>query len=224
MTQRPLTPAEGRVLAVLVEKQATVPDTYPLSLNALVAGCNQKTARDPVMSLAEADVLQAVEGLRELSLVNEVSGMRVTRYDHNMPRGLGVPGAAAALLATLLLRGPQTAAELRSSSERLHRFADVSSVEGFLDELATKQPPRVVKLARAPGARESRWAHLLCGEVSLPVAGPDDDPPPARAPRSDEVAALRAEVAELRALVLRLAAELGVDVPAALRDDETSAA
>jgi uncharacterized protein YceH (UPF0502 family) len=112
--RRELTAVEARVLGVLVEKQATVPDTYPLSLNALVAGCNQKSARDPVMSLSEADVLEAIEGLRELSLVNEVSGMRVTRYDHNGPRGLGVPGAAAALLATLLLRGPQTAAELRA--------------------------------------------------------------------------------------------------------------
>ncbi|WP_198320719.1 YceH family protein [Azohydromonas aeria] len=210
MALRELTAAEGRVLAVLMEKQATVPDTYPLSLNALVAGCNQKTARDPVMSLTEADVLEAIEGLRELSLVNEVSGMRVTRYDHNAPRGLGVPGAAAALLATLLLRGPQTAAELRANCERLHRFADTSSVEGFLEELAEKEPPRAVRLARAPGAREARWAQLLTGAPSLPVAGPEEltAPKPARA---DEIAALRAEVAELRALVLRLAAELGVE-------------
>ncbi|WP_205832929.1 YceH family protein [Azohydromonas caseinilytica] len=210
MALRDLTPAEGRVLAVLVEKQATVPDTYPLSLNALVAGCNQKSARDPVMSLSEADVLEAIEGLRELSLVNEVSGMRVTRYDHNAPRGLGVPGAAAALLTTLLLRGPQTAAELRANSERLHRFADTSSVEGFLEELAEKDPPRVVRLARSPGAREARWAQLLTGEPALPVASAEElaAPKPARA---DEIAALRAEVAELRALVLRLASELGVD-------------
>ncbi|WP_298234835.1 YceH family protein [uncultured Azohydromonas sp.] len=212
MATRELTPAEGRVLAVLVEKQATVPDTYPLSLNALVSGCNQKTARDPVMSLSEADVLEALEGLRELSLVNEVSGMRVTRYDHNAPRGLGVPGAAAALLTTLLLRGPQTAAELRANSERLHRFADTSSVEGFLEELAEKEPPRVVRLARAPGAREARWAQLLTGAPSLPVASAEElaAPKPARA---DEIAALRAEVAELRALVLRLAQELGVEAP-----------
>ena len=91
MSQRDLTLAEARVLAVLVEKQATVPDTYPMSLNALVAGCNQKTARDPVMSLTEPEVLQALEGLREQHLVNEVSGTRVTRYEHNAPRGLGVP-------------------------------------------------------------------------------------------------------------------------------------
>jgi hypothetical protein len=206
---RPLTLLEARVLGVLVEKQATVPDTYPLSLNALVAGCNQKTARDPVMNASEADVLEAVEGLRELTLLNEVSGSRVTRYEHNAGRGLGVASQAVALLATLALRGPQTPAELRANAERLHRFADTSSVEAFLDELAAKAPPRVVRLARAPGAREARWAHLLCGDVVAPA--------PALAavvePPADggEIAALRQEVAELRALVLRLAKELGVD-------------
>src|ERR1051325_9714388 len=111
MALRDLTPAEGRVLAVLVEKQATVPDTYPLSLNALVAGCNQKTARDPVLNLSESDVLGAGDGLKSLSLVFETSGSRVSRYEHNMPRGIAVPAAAAALLTVLMLRGPQTAAE-----------------------------------------------------------------------------------------------------------------
>jgi uncharacterized protein len=199
-----LTPVEARVLGVLVEKQATVPDTYPLSLNSLVAGCNQKTARDPVMNLGEQQALEGIERLRELSLVNEVSGSRVTRYEHNMGRVLGVPSQSVALLATLMLRGPQTAAELRTNAERLHRFADISSVEAFLDELSTKQPTRVVRLARAPGAREARWAHLLCGEVAALDAAPPSD--------NDELHALRAEVAELRALVHRLARELGVDV------------
>jgi len=203
---RALTPVEARVLGVLVEKQATVPDTYPLSLNSLVAGCNQKTARDPVMSLSESEALQAIERLRELHLVNEVSGSRVTRYEHNMGRVLSVPSQSVALLATLALRGPQTAAELRTSAERLHRFADVSSVEAFLDELSSKQPARVVKLARAPGAREARWAHLLCGEV---VAAETATSP---ASDNDELHVLRAEVAELRTLVHRLARELGVDM------------
>jgi uncharacterized protein len=162
---RSLTAIEARVLGVLVEKHATVPDTYPLSLNALVAGCNQKTAREPVMALGDAQVLEAVDGLKQLSLVFESSGSRVVRFEHNAARALGVPGQAVALLATLMLRGPQTSAELRVNSERLHRFADISSVEGFLDELAAKEPPRVVKLPRAPGSREARWAHLLCGEV-----------------------------------------------------------
>jgi uncharacterized protein YceH (UPF0502 family) len=145
-----LTPIEARVLGVLIEKQATVPDTYPLSLNALVAGCNQKTARDPVMNVSDAQVLEAVDGLKQPSLLFESSGSRVVRFEHNAARALGVPSQAVALLATLMLRGPQTAAELRVNSERLHRFADISSVDGFLDELAAKEPPRVVKLPRAP--------------------------------------------------------------------------
>lgn len=224
--QRPLTPEEARVLAVLVEKQHTVPDSYPLSLNALTLGCNQKTARDPVMSLSEADVLSAVNGLKELSLVTEVSGSRVVRFDHNAARGLGVPSQSVALLTMLILRGPQTAAELRLHCERLHRFVDISSVEGFLEELAEREPHRVVKLPRAPGARESRWAHLLCGEPTLPqAAAPTHAAPPASATQLEaEVAELRETVAslqasqiaqveelqQLRALVQRLAAELGV--------------
>lgn len=175
---RPLTPEEARVLAVLVEKQHTVPDSYPLSLNALTLGCNQKTAREPVMQLSEAEVLDAVNGLRELSLVNEVSGSRVVRFDHNAARGLGVPSQAVALLTLLMLRGPQTAAELRLHTERLHRFADVSSVEAFLDELAAKEPPRVVKLPahRAPAnpagptCCAAMWWHL-------PTAMPQPDTP-----------------------------------------------
>jgi uncharacterized protein YceH (UPF0502 family) len=219
MSMRALTPLEARVLGVLVEKQATVPDTYPLSLNALVNGCNQKTAREPVIEASEAEVMTALDGLKTLALVFETSGSRVTKYEHNAPRALGLPGAAVALLATLMLRGAQTSAELRAHSERLHRFADISSVEAFLDELATKAPPRVLKLPRAPGERESRWAHLLCGEPVLPVrasmlpaAGGDD------AVAAGELAALKAEVTrqaaridELEALVRRLAAELGVN-------------
>jgi uncharacterized protein YceH (UPF0502 family) len=191
-----LTPIEARVLGVLIEKQATVPDTYPLSLNALVAGCNQKTARDPVMNVSDAQVLEAVDGLKQPSLLFESSGSRVVRFEHNAARALGVPSQAVALLATLMLRGPQTAAELRVNSERLHRFADISSVDGFLDELAAKEPPRVVKLPRAPGSREARWAHLLCGEVAAAT------PPPAAAPDADLLArieALEARVARLEA-------------------------
>ncbi|MEY3252050.1 MAG: hypothetical protein RL227_1023 [Pseudomonadota bacterium] len=160
---RELNGVEARVLAVLVEKAATVPDTYPLSLNSLVAGCNQKTARQPVMDLGEAEVLMALDELKRLHLVVEVSGSRVVRFEHNMGRVLGLPSQSVALLAVLMLRGPQTAAELRLNAERLHRFADISSVEGFLDELAGKEPARVVKLARVTGEREARWTQLLTG-------------------------------------------------------------
>ena len=205
MTRRDLTPLEARVLAVLVEKEHTVPDSYPLSANALTAGCNQKTARDPVMDVPEAEVLATVEELKSLSLVNIVSGSRVLRYEHNFARAMGVPGAAVALLTQLMLRGPQTADELRQNTERLHRFADVSSVEGFLEELATREPPMAVKLPKAPGAREARWAHLLSG----PVASVEQAAAVAQ-PRDEEVALLRAEVASLRQLVNRIAAELGI--------------
>ncbi len=153
---RPLSLLEARVVAVLVEKQATVADSYPLSLNALVAGCNQKTARDPVIAATESDVLQAIDELKSLNLVVEVSGSRVSRYEHNMKRVLGVPSQSVALLALLVLRGPQTAAELRAGTERLHRFADISSVEGFLEELAAREPP-LAALAR-PRARRARAA------------------------------------------------------------------
>ncbi len=212
MNKRDLTPLEARVLAVLVEKEHTVPDSYPLSANALTAGCNQKTARDPVMDVSEAEVLATVEELKSLTLVNTVSGSRVLRYEHNFARGLGVPGAAVALLTQLMLRGPQTAAELRQNTERLHRFADVSSVEGFLEELAEREQPFAIKLPKAPGAREARWAHLLCGPVAsvehaVAAAQPRDEE---LALQKVELAALRAEVASLRELVHRMAAELGM--------------
>ena len=213
---RSLTPLEARVLGVLVEKQHTVPDTYPLSVNALTSGCNQKTARFPVIEATDAEVMTAVDGLKSLSLVFEGGGSRVVKFEHNMGRVLGVPSQAVALLTVLMLRGPQTAAELRLNCERLHRFADISSVEGFLEELAAKDPPRVVKLARAPGSREARWAHLLCGEVAEASTAALLDG--AGSVSAGELAALKAEqtrvAAELdalKALVHKLARELGVE-------------
>jgi uncharacterized protein YceH (UPF0502 family) len=219
---RTLTALEARVLGVLVEKQATVPDTYPLSLNALVAGCNQKTARVPVMEATESDVLDALDGLKKLSLVFEGSSTRVVKFEHNVGRALLVPSQSVALLCVLMLRGPQTAAELRLNAERLHRFADISAVEGFLDELAGKAVPMVLKLARAAGERESRWAHLLCGESAVPAfraaaASATDDGRYGDHAAQRELAELKAEqvrlageLTELKALVGRLASELGV--------------
>ena len=222
---RPLSPLESRVLGVLVEKQITVPDTYPLSVNALLAGCNQKTARQPVIEATETEVVTAVDGLKSLSLVFEGPGSRVLRFEHNAGRMLGVPPQAVALLTVLMLRGPQTSAELRLSCERLHRFADISSVEGFLEELADKTPPMVVRLARAPGAREARWAHLLCGEPVLPPGmqrAAADFETESVAVGAGEFAALKAEqtrlgreVEALKALVQRMAQELGMDTPPA---------
>lgn len=159
-----LSAVEARVLGVLAEKQRTVPDTYPLTLNALVAGCNQKSSREPVMEVSDAQAQQALDSLRALSLAIESSGGRVLRYEHNLERVLQVPAPSAALLAVLMLRGPQTAGELRINCDRLHRFADISAVEGFLHELAQRPAGALVmELPRQPGSRENRWAHLLCG-------------------------------------------------------------
>jgi uncharacterized protein YceH (UPF0502 family) len=216
---RALSLLEARVLGVLVEKAHTVPDSYPLSLNALLAGCNQKTARDPVINATEAEVQVAVDALKSLSLAFESSGSRVNRYEQNIGRALGLPSQSVALLAVLTLRGPQTSAELRANCERLHRFADLSSVDAFLVELAErpaeKGGPLVLKLPRAAGAREARWAHLLCGAVdsaAVAVAVDADEFIAASelASLKAQQATMQAEIAALRDLVDRLYSELGV--------------
>jgi len=209
---------ETRVLGVLVEKQHTVPDTYPLTLNALVAGCNQKTARDPVLEATEAQVQSALDHLKSLDLVVESSGGRVMRHAHNAGRVLGVPPQSVALLATLCLRGPQTAGELRINSERLHPFSDISAVEAFLDELAARAAGAlVVLLPRRPGEREARWMHRLSGEpeVPAPVAAPVEAG--IGSVTDGEIAALKAnvdrlesELAALRGTVDRILKELGL--------------
>ena len=210
---------ETRVLGVLAEKQRTVPDTYPLTLNTLVSGCNQKTSRDPIIEASESEVQAAVDSLKSLSLVMESSGGRVARYAHNIERVLHIPTQSTALLTTLMLRGPQTAGELRIGSERLHRFADISSVESFLVELSEREAGALVmELPRQPGARENRWTHLLSG---VPSGTPSGEQHAAVGPSGDvtvgEIAALKANVAkleaelnELRALVGKLYTELGI--------------
>lgn len=207
----PLSLLETRILGVLVEKEHTVPDTYPLSLNALLAGCNQKTSRDPVIEANEADLLEAIDTLRSHTLIIESSGSRVTRYSHNVGRVLQVPSQSVALLATLMLRGPQTAAELRANSERLHKFADVSSVEAFLAELAERSAGGLVlELPRAPGARENRWAHLLSGMPEVPASVASSHTSAPRDPLlADRVARLEDEVATLRKQLARLYEVLG---------------
>jgi len=200
MTLPVLSLIETRVLGVLVEKQHTVPDTYPLTLLALTAGCNQKTSRDPIVSASEPEVQAAIDRLKMLSLVVESSGGRVMRYAQNVGRVLEVPAQAVALLAVLMLRGPQTAAELRINCDRLHRFADTSAAEAFLHELAARQSGAlVVLLPRQPGAREARWAHLLSGAPSTPPAvQPSADESMGGAGALPDIASLRADVAQLR--------------------------
>ncbi|WP_294772393.1 YceH family protein [uncultured Rhodoferax sp.] len=212
-----LTPVEARVLATLMEKARTVPDSYPLTLNSLLLGCNQKTSREPLMELSESEVSSAVNTLREAGLVHETSGGRATKFTHNAQRGIGVPEQSAVLLGLLMLRGPQTAAELRLNAERWYRFADTSSVEAFLDEMQERSEekggPLVIKLDRAPGAREQRWAHLLCGPVDASAAATARSAAPASSELQARVTQLEAEVASLRATVELLCKELGLSQP-----------
>lgn len=218
-TQTPLSAAQARVLGTLMEKARTVPDSYPLSLNLVVTGANQKTSREPVMHMSEAQAQQALDDLVHLSLARPASGARVARWEHNAQRGLGVPEQSAVLLGLLMLRGPQTAAELRLNAERWHRFADTSSVEAFLDELQERSDekggPLVMLLPKAPGAREPRWAQLLCGPVDVAAlaASQAASAAPAQPALQARVEALEAEVAQLQAQVRRLCAELGLDAP-----------
>ncbi|MDP2222122.1 MAG: YceH family protein [Hydrogenophaga sp.] len=206
--QRPLTPAEARVLGTLMEKARTVPDSYPLTLNSLVTGCNQKSSREPVMQLPDALVVEAIESLRQLHLVFESSGGRVTRYEHNFLRAVGVPDQSGVLLGMLMLRGPQTAGELRLNTERWYKFLDIASVDAFLEELqdrpAEKGGPLVVKLPRAPGAREQRWAHLLCGPVDLAAAAAQAGSAGGSSATEDEVIRLTRRIATLEETVAQL--------------------
>ena len=200
---------EARVLGVLAEKERTVPDTYPLTLNALVSGCNQKTSRDPVMNTTETEVQAALDSLRAKSLVIESSGGRVARYSHNVERVLQIPKQSSALITVLMLRGPQTPGELRINCERLHSFTDIELVELFLRELAERPAGSLVtELPRQPGSRENRWMHLLSGSPAAQSAAVLATAPSETSGTSQEMAALRADVASLRNEVAELKARL----------------
>jgi hypothetical protein len=211
---------ETRVLGVLAEKQRTVPDSYPLTLNTLVSGCNQKSSRDPVIEAMEEEVQSALDSLRALSLIVETSGGRAARYGHNLEKVLHIPTQSTALLTMLMLRGPQTAGELRINCDRLHKFADISAVESFLAELAERaEGGLVLELPRQPGSRESRWVHLLSGATvieehitaSANLTTPSSDITVGEiAALKSNVAKLEAELSELRALVVKLYTELGI--------------
>jgi uncharacterized protein len=203
-TMRSLTPIEARVLATLMEKARTVPDSYPLSLNALVLGCNQKTSRDPVMEINDDDARTALEALKAMSLVFEGSSSRVPRYEHNFMRIAGTTEPQSVLLGLLMLRGPQTPAELRTSGDRWYKFADAAAVEAVLIELQQRGDDggqsTVQKLPRAPGAREQRWVHLMCGEV-------DVDALLSKAPTAEEAEGLLARVTALENATALMKAE-----------------
>lgn len=203
-----LDPFEVRVLAVLAEKEALTPDNYPLSLNALTNGCNQLSSRDPVMSISEETVQDVLLRLVQKKLVSEVrqAGARVAKYEHRMRMKWTLEQDKLAILTILMLRGIQTAGEIRTRSGRLHDFPTVADVEAGLQFLVDKYPPLVARLARAPGTKEARYAHLLSGEEALErqeVAASFSAAP--ETPRQDRVAQLEAEVASLRDEVQRLA-------------------
>jgi uncharacterized protein YceH (UPF0502 family) len=202
-----LDPVELRVLAVLAEKEGLTPDNYPMSLNAIVNGCNQLSSRDPVMQISEAVVLDTLQRLAERKLVNAISqaGARVVKYEHRMRIKWTLEQDKLAVLTILMLRGLQTAGEIRTRSGRLHEFKTVADVETALQFLIDKYPPLVVKLERAPGTKESRYGQLLGGEITI-VAGSEQTSSSASnltqggriAQLEEEVAALRGEMEELK--------------------------
>jgi uncharacterized protein YceH (UPF0502 family) len=210
----PLNATEVRVLGSLIEKAITTPDYYPLSLNALTNACNQLTNREPVMALDENEVVRAIEGLREKRLATLFSGAesRVAKYKHTLNDALLLTPAEVALLTVLLLRGPQTVGEIRTRSERLFAFDTLAEVEEGLNALANRTPqPLVTRLARQPGTKESRYAHLLGGPVAAPVAAAPavTAMPASTAPAETErVAALERETAQLRREVDELKQQL----------------
>lgn len=195
MTNFDLTPVEARVLGALIEKDITTPDYYPLSLNALVNACNQKSNREPVMELSEDDARAALASLQEKRLAGPASGAdsRVTKYEHRLQEALNLNRRETAVLCVLLLRGPQTPGELRGRTERLHRFEDLDEVQGTLQRLNERDPPLARQLPRQPGTKEARYVHLMSCDVAVP-----EPPAPVQAGNSDRLVQLQEEVDDLR--------------------------
>lgn len=191
---------EARVLGALIEKDITTPDYYPLSLNALVNACNQKNNRDPVMTLDQSSVRDALQALQEKRLAGPASGAdsRVTKYEHRAQEVFNFTRGETAVLCVLLLRGPQTPGELRGRGERMHRFEDLDEVQSALQKLMQREPPLAKVLPRQPGTKESRYAHLLSGDVDVPDAAPSPTVTHLGASTNDRVALLEDEVASLR--------------------------
>jgi len=209
-----LSEIEARVLGALIEKELTTPDYYPLSLNALTTACNQKSNRDPIMNLAETDVVRALDRLRQQGLALQAASDvgRVPKYRHNLAQKLYLEPEELALLCELLIRGPQTVGELRGRTERMYTFADLETVEQVLNSLADKDEALVTKLPRQSGRKESRYAHLLCG-MPLIEDIRDVEPPPESARRQVEatdarLAALEAEISALKEEMAQLRSDL----------------
>jgi uncharacterized protein len=198
-----LTDIEARVLGSLAEKESTTPDYYPLSLNALVNACNQKSNRDPVMNLDQDAVRDALDSLNAKNLAGAVSGAesRVTKYEHRLQEVFNFPRGESAVICALLLRGPQTPGELRTHSERIFQFAELSDVQSTLQRLMQREPALVRVLPRQPGTKEARYMHLFCGDAA---PAPDQHAPPSLTTSSTDD-----RVARLESIVTSLQAELG---------------
>lgn len=211
-----LSPLEARVIGCLLEKQVTTPEQYPLSINGVVTACNQKTNREPVMTLSEAEVQEQLDTLVKRHYLRTVSGFgnRVTKYEQRFCNSefgdLNLSTAEAALVTTLLLRGAQTPGELRGRAQRMHEFADMAEVENTLERLASREDgPFVVRLPREPGKRESRYMHLFSGDVDLQAIAAQSDAPVADEGLLARVEMLEGEVAELKQRLDSLLAHLG---------------
>jgi len=205
-----LTETEARVLGSLIEKEITTPDYYPLSLNALVNACNQKSNRDPIMNLNEGAVREALDSLNRNGLAGAASGAdsRVTKYEHRLQETFNFDRRETAVLCVLLLRGPQTPGELRSRTERVHRFADLDEVQTALRRLIEREPPLVKMLPRQPGTKESRYTHLLSGDVEGWEPPPDSPSASTDTLESERLARLEGDLASLRAEVADLKQQL----------------
>ncbi len=195
----PLTDIEARVLGALIEKDVTTPDYYPLSLNALVNACNQKSNRDPVMNLDEESVRQALGSLNKQGLAGPADSFdgRVTKYEHRLQEAFNFDRRETAILCVLLLRGPQTPGELRSRGERMHPFDDLSEVESTLQRLMKREPPIVKVLPRQPGTKEARYAHLFSGDVEPQPETPTETAQAAPS-NPERLSAIEGEVSQLR--------------------------
>lgn len=205
-----LSPEEVRVLACLVEKEIITPDSYPLTLHSLVAACNQKSSRYPVVNYDAATVEAAIASLKQWGFARMVSGAehRVPKYKHDMPFMLRLNPAQTAVLTVLMLRGPQTIGEIRGRTDRMYEFASLEEVAGILHELKDHSGRALVtELERLPGTKDSRFAHLLSGEPDVPALPPQAGRAAAQAAESGEIAALREEVEALRAELLALQEE-----------------
>lgn len=199
---------EVRVLGSLIEKELTTPEYYPLSLNALTNACNQKSNRDPVMALTDEDIVRALDSLRFKQLAIISADGRVPKYRHLLAEKMGLMPAELAVISELLVRGPQTVGELRTRGERMHPFGELAAVEEVLQELMERGTPLITKMARQPGRKEARYAHLFSGMPECGEEGAEAAPEPARqrvmaeneriAKLESEVAGLREEVAGLR--------------------------